>query len=286
MAEVDGVVAARIGLEAYCPPFAELANLCVRPDYRRHGLGQMLTRTGQREAARMGFSILFLQTEMDNLGAHRLYAAQDWVPTAHGNMLRMVKLVDYPLLAAFKRDHPLYQYQCTADTEAERTWHMEWYAYITDDRLKLTLEGGASRSDSAGVAPALTACDWKVDLGERRLIVKLQREQATDIAPGNHVELVIEATNAGKRAERGLFQMVLPQGVRITNPATNIEQSFSWSLEPGETIHQPVVVQVEPQYDLAALWYLNYASIPVSVEAFWEGHSALLCTCLPMGSRE
>src|SRR5580658_5727700 len=52
IAEVDGVVAARIGLEAYCPPFAELANLCVRPDYRRHGLGQMLTSAGQREAAR------------------------------------------------------------------------------------------------------------------------------------------------------------------------------------------------------------------------------------------
>ena len=69
IAEVDGVVAARIGLEAYCPPFAELANLCVRPDYRRHGLGQMLTSAGQREAARMGFSLLFLQTEMDNLGA-------------------------------------------------------------------------------------------------------------------------------------------------------------------------------------------------------------------------
>jgi hypothetical protein len=196
----------------------------------------------------------------------------------------MVKLLDYPLLAGFKRDHPLYQYHCTPDANAPRTWQMEWYAYITDDRLKLTLESGASRSDSAGIAPALTGCDWKVDLGGRRLILKVDREQIVDIEPGHHIELVIEATNAGKRRESGVFQMVLPQGIRITNPSTNVDQVFTWSLEPGETIRQPVLVQVEPEFDVAALWYLNYASIPVSVETFWEGQSALLCTCLPMAA--
>src|SRR5689334_11798680 len=51
VAEVDGVIAARIGLEAYRPPFAELVNLCVRPDYRRLGLGKMLTQAGKEEAA-------------------------------------------------------------------------------------------------------------------------------------------------------------------------------------------------------------------------------------------
>ena len=161
---------------------------------------------------------------------------------------------------------------------------MEWYAYITDDRLMLTLESGASRSDSAGIAPALTGCDWKIHQGDRRLILKLIREDIADIEPGHHIELEIEATNAGKRTECGLFQMVLPQGVIITNPATNVERAFSWSLAPNETIRQPVVVQVEPQFDVAALWYLNYASIPVSVEAFWEGHSALLNTSLPMAT--
>ena len=40
VAEVDGVMAARVGLEAYRPPFAELFDLCVRPDYRRRGLGE------------------------------------------------------------------------------------------------------------------------------------------------------------------------------------------------------------------------------------------------------
>src|SRR5438046_2650683 len=35
VAEVDGIIAARVGLEAYRQPFAELIDLCVRPEYRR-----------------------------------------------------------------------------------------------------------------------------------------------------------------------------------------------------------------------------------------------------------
>lgn len=282
VADVEGVVAARIGLEAYCPPFAELVNLCVRPDYRRLGLGQLLTQAGQREAARMGFSLLFLQTEMDNLAAHRLYAAQNWVPTAYGTMLRMVKLLDFPLLEKFKRDHPLYQYRCTPNASVPRTWNLEWYAYVTDDSLKLTLESGASRSDSAGIAPALSGFDWRVGQGARHLTVNLMREQSFDIEPGHHIELEITASNSGSGPESGVFQMVLPQGVCLTSPSTNIDRSFSWSLEPGESVHQPIVVQVEEQFDSGALWYLNYASVPVSVEAFWGDNRALISTSLPM----
>ena len=282
VAEVDGVIAARIGLEAFCPPFAELVNLCVLPEYQRHGLGHLLTRAGQREAARMGFSALFLQTEIDNYGAHRLYKAQDWVPTSYGKMLRMVKLLDNQLLAGFKRTHPLYQYRCSPIDGAQRMWGMEWYAYVTEDSLRLTLEGGASRSDSDGIGPAISGCDWSVGQGARQLSIHLAKEVLLDVEPGHHIEMEIVATNAGTRAESGVFQMVLPEGVSISHPETNISRTFGWSAEPGETVRQPVVIQIEPQFDAGALWYLNYASVPICVETFWEGHRALLSTSLPM----
>src|SRR5689334_10879817 len=114
VAEVDGIIAARVGLEAYRQPFAELIDLCVRPEYRRLGLGEMLTLEGQRESARRGFRALFLQTELDNAAAHRLYTGLGFVPTAYGTMLRMVKLIDCPLLRGFQQAHPLGRYSCCA----------------------------------------------------------------------------------------------------------------------------------------------------------------------------
>src|SRR5690348_8591490 len=122
VAEVDGVIAARVGLEAYRQPFAELIDLCVRPEYRRLGLGEMLTLACEREAARRGFRALFLQTEMDNGAAHRLYTGLDFVPTAYGTMLRMVKLIDCTLLSDFKRVHPLTRYTCAPAPGEARAW--------------------------------------------------------------------------------------------------------------------------------------------------------------------
>jgi ribosomal protein S18 acetylase RimI-like enzyme len=282
LAEVDGVIAGRVGIEAFAPPFAELVNLSVRRDYRRIGLGQKLTRACQEEAARRGSAFLFLQTEIDNTAAHRLYTGLGYVPTAHGKMLRMLLPLDYPLLTEFCLTHPLYQYACTPIPDAVRAWSLEWHAYVTADYVRLRLEGGASKSDSDGIGPSLTGCDWRIGEGERMLSLRLEREEVRDIEPGHHVELTLRVHNGGERLEGGLFQMILPAGVRVTGPATNVSQVFRWEVGPGETVTQPVTIQIEPGFDASVLWHLNYGSLSVCAEAYWEGHRALLSTSLPM----
>ncbi len=281
VAEVDGIIAARVGLEAYRQPFAELIDLCVRPEYRRLGLGEMLTRECERESAKRGFRALFLQTEMDNAAAHRLYTGLGFVPTAYGTMLRMVKLIDCPLLTDFRRLHPLTRYSCFPVPDEARACILEWHAYITDDYLRLRLEGGASRSDSEGIGPAIAGCDWCSGQGERGLNIRFAPESVRDIEPGHHVETTITIANSGRSTESGVLQMVLPPGIRIESPATNREKVFSWQAAPGETVTQPVVLHVEPGFDAGILHELNYGSVPVSVEVYWESRRILLNASLP-----
>ena len=108
---------------------------------------------------------------MDNLAAHRLYTGLAFVPTAYGKMLRMVKFFDYPLDCRVSAPHPLCQYWCTPLADTPRAWNLEWHAYITEDYLRLRLEGGASQSDSEGLGPALTGLEWRVGQGARSLHV-------------------------------------------------------------------------------------------------------------------
>ncbi len=282
VAEVDGVIAGRVALEAYRPPFAELCGLSVRPDYRKRGLGRMLTRAVEQEAARRGFPFLFLQTALDNRAGHSLYTDMGYYPATRAEMLRMVKFLDYPLLSDFRRQRPLHQYAGQPVAGRERAWAMTWRDYLTEDALRLELEGGSSEFDSDGIGPALTACEWRVGSGARGLSLRIQPEAVRDIEPGHHVALEITVANLGRRMESGVFQMIVPPGVRVSSPATNIEQVFAWEAAPGETITQPLVTQIEPSFEAGALWYLNYRSLPISVETHWEGHRALLSACLPM----
>ena len=282
VAEVDGIIAARIGLEAYRPPFAELVDLSVRPDYRRRGLGVTLTQAAQTEAARRGFAFVFLQTERDNHAAQRLYTQQGFVPTNVGKMLRMVKFVDYPLLADFLYRHPLAQYRCTRKSQV--VCELEWFDYVTEDSLKLHLRSGSCISDSDGIAPSLPHLAWHTDGGQRSLSLTLEAEAVRGLDPGNHVELRLVVENTGKRMEEGIFQMILPDGVRVSSPATNREQVFGWRASAGERIEQPVTVQIEPDFDSSVLYYLNYKTLPISMETYWQGHRALLSTTLHLAA--
>lgn len=282
VAEVGGVVAARVGLEAFRPPFAEICDLAVRPEFRRRGLGRHLTQKCLEEAARRDFVAVFLQTELTNHASHRLYHNLGFVPTAQGKMLRLVKFINYPLLADFLNTYPLTSYQCVNTPDASRTWRLCWNAYVTASHLHLTLEGGASQSDSEGVGPALTAFDWKEASTERHIVVEIESEKRKDIEIGDYVELKIRAKNHGTRKESGIFKMLLPPDVRVSSPRANQNRVFEWSLAPGENLTQEVEIQIEPSFDNSPLWFLNYGSLPVCMETYWEGHRALLSTNLAM----
>ena len=280
--EVEGVIAARVALEAYRQPFAELCGLSVRPDYRQRGLGRTLTRACEQEASRRSFPFLFLQTDLHNHAGHSLYSRMGFLPTARAGMLRMVKFLDYPLFNDFQHAHPLSQYTCLPVPERDRTWRLQWRDYVSDDCLSLDLVGGSSIFDSDGVGPALSRCSLREGQGARGLTLELYAEEVRDIAPGYHVELTVLVRNEGKRMESGRFQTALPPGISLSGPATNLKQTFVWQVAPGEEIVQPFVVQVDPGFDTNALWHLNYRSLPVSVETYWEGHRALLSASLPM----
>lgn len=282
VAEADGVIAARVGLEAFCPPFAEISDLSVRPEFRRGGLGRTLTQKCLEEAAKRNFAAVFLQTELDNRAAHHLYRNMDFFPATQGKMLRMVRFLDYPLLAAFRNAYPLNQYRCAALPDAPHRWLMEWSATVSASVLRLELAGGATKSESDGVAPALRSFDWRSVEEERGLEAAFDSEALRDIEPEHYVELAIRARNHGKKREAGVFEMILPPGVRVSSPRTNQKRVFQWELAPGEELVQTVEVQIEADFDASALWYLNYGSLPISMETYWAGNRALLSTSLPM----
>ena len=284
VAEVDGVVAGRVGLEAFYPPFAQMVDLAVRPDYRRRGIGKQLMRACFEAAGRRGFSALFLQTETDNLNAHQLYHSLGFVPTAYGRMLRMVKFLDYPLVNDFINAHPLAAYWCEPGEGPEREWTLQWKGYISDDYLRLAVTGGSCQSESDGMAPSLPHAEWYLQGGDHHLSMRIIGENVRDVEPGNHIEVRIVVQNLGEREEYGALQMCLPPGVSVRSPESHQERVFIWGAQPGTTFEQTVIVQIGHEFNSAVLRHLNYSCIPVGCEVYWENHRALLSSSLHMAA--
>lgn len=62
----------------YSPGCAEIANLAVRPDFRRMGLGETLMRRVELDARRNQSDELLLDVRQSNLAARRLYEKLDF----------------------------------------------------------------------------------------------------------------------------------------------------------------------------------------------------------------
>lgn len=280
IAEIDGVIAGKVGLEAYVPPFARMVDLAVRPDYQRRGIGRKLINACCVESARRGFTALYLQTETDNTAAHGLYRSLGFLQTAHGRMLRMIRFLDYPLIANFCRTHPLFNYSCTPYHNSDREWTLNWTDYLTRDSIVIRLNSGSTRGESLYLLPSVPALELCNTPSETHFKADLELNAERDLEPGHHFEVVFHMENLGNQHLEGILQFLLPSGVLFAGPAWCSEQSLKWSVLPGRKFSQAITFTIAPYFDNTLLHRLNCPSIPISCRLFFNSKYAILSQSL------
>jgi len=155
VARLDGQVVARAWLECGLYPFAELENFNVVPHCQRRGIGRKMVAYALARAARLGYLAVHLQTTLDNLPAHRLYAAHGFLMAQTGQMLRMLHLLNYPALTHFLDAHPLALLENHPWLEDWKRRTLRWSDPLSEDHFAVDLYGGSCQGDSDGYAPAL-----------------------------------------------------------------------------------------------------------------------------------
>ena len=86
VAEVDGKVVGRVILEAAYPPYSELVNLYVLPEYQGIGVGSCLVQSCVKTATTSKSFVMSVMTDpVGNLPAHRLYSKFSFRPGILGD---------------------------------------------------------------------------------------------------------------------------------------------------------------------------------------------------------
>lgn len=208
VARLDGQVVARAWLDFGLYPFAELENFNVIPHYQRRGIEGQLVEYAVARAARLGYPAVHLQTELDNLPAHRLYAAHGFLAAQTGQMLRMLRLLNYPALTLFLDAHPLALLHNTAcPTDCKRRT-LRWSDPLSEDYLAVDLYGGSCQGDSDGYAPTLDRL--AIRTGGAALHTTL-RCPAT-VKMGEPFPLTIELQNASPTPQEITCRLLLNHG--------------------------------------------------------------------------
>ena len=85
IAELEGRAVGKVTLDTAYPPYAELVNLMVHPDYRRRGVANTLVQGCLEDACTRGHPYILLMTEHDNIPAISLYTSNGFLPCIPGS---------------------------------------------------------------------------------------------------------------------------------------------------------------------------------------------------------
>jgi len=265
VAKVNGVVAGRAYLMAVYYPFAELVNLEVVPAFRGRGIGGRIVADLIKRAADMGFLAIHLQTNLDNVAAHRVYARHGFLPATQGEKLKLVRFLNYPALFHFLWEHPLALFESRPVEKLDlqrkgkkapavgrggnidnvdnvgnvgnvNVWELSWTNPIGSENLAIHIYGGSCQADSDDLGPAVSS--FRLESGEIHL--KANIEVPRTVTKGQMFDLKINIANLGSTDLEGTCRLLLNPGFR---PAPDTPGSAKFCLKPESS--EKIVLPIE-----------------------------------------
>ncbi|MCD6445078.1 GNAT family N-acetyltransferase [Candidatus Bathyarchaeota archaeon] len=172
VAELDGRIVGKVGLDTAFPPYAEIINIVVHPDYQGKGVGSRLMEYCMQEAERRGFWTVYLMCDPLDVGVHRFYSRFGFKPAILGDRedpresTWLFRFGRGSFIDRFLHDHPLSEFQVSehrVDFRGRRLYRMRWMDPVTEDYLELFLEGQPGQPDH-GTMPRVSG--FKLRLGD------------------------------------------------------------------------------------------------------------------------
>lgn len=263
VAKADGVVAGRAVISNGYYPFLELENLVVDPAYRGQGVGSRLVDFAIKRAAEAGYLAVHLQTDLDNRQAHKLYAKHGFLPTAQGEMLRMIRFLSYPALNRFRMDHPLALLK--SEPGEDNTWKLHWTDPISHDSLSILLSGGSCQGDSDGYGPGVAG--FEMSEGDSAYSVELSGPG--EVNKGSEFEVRVKLNNRGRNPITGACRLLLNSGFE---PVGASSESQIITVAPNAEQEVVLGVRLLESFNDDTMKVLAYRSTAVVVEFLIDGH--------------
>lgn len=252
-AEVEGKIVGRVFLDTLYPPYAELVNLLVHPDYRKKGVGSALVQACIDLAQKRSCSLIHLFAEYDNQIAMKLYSKFGFMPiidadlrVERGEFVHYMHFSSETRLGDFLRIHPhasQHIYPEKVEFHGRSLFKCEWSDLESGDRTAIFVNAkrgqpmDAFMPRIAGVSHTQGGCSFHCLVTERGETIELGSQAPFDLwlrNSGNPSTFAIDfilPEGVSVQAEDGVSSVRLGENEDVT-------LSFNLSLAPG--FHVPV----------------------------------------------
>lgn len=168
VAEKNEKAVGKVTFDTAYPPYSELVNLVVHPNYRRMGIGSLLIQACIEVAHRKKCSIISAMTELDNHSAHRLYSKFGFhigiPPDSKEGKMWLFRFSEDSPLGKFLFIHSFSQPSVSPHKISfydRSLYEMKWIDPLTEDEMIFYLEGQPGQPREGGTMPRIAGISYK-----------------------------------------------------------------------------------------------------------------------------
>ncbi|MBO8175688.1 MAG: GNAT family N-acetyltransferase [Thermococcus sp.] len=142
----DDRVVGKVTLDVAFPPYAEIVNLIVHPEYQRKGIGTKLIEECIKISESKGHNIQFLMTEYDNIPALNLYKKFNFYPAilSKRKQLWLFRFGKGSFVENFLKAHPLFEFKVSrkkVNFHDEKLYEISFADIMNNACLKVYFRG-------------------------------------------------------------------------------------------------------------------------------------------------
>ena len=142
----DDRVVGKVTLDVAFPPYAEIVNLIVHPEYQGKGIGTKLIEACIKISESKGHNIQFLMTEYDNIPALNLYKKFNFYPAilSKRKQLWLFRFGKGSFVKNFLKTHPLFEFKVSRKKVSfhdKKFYEISFTDIMSNARLKVYFRG-------------------------------------------------------------------------------------------------------------------------------------------------
>jgi len=170
VADSNEEIVGRVILDTVFPPYAEIVNIIVHPNYRGMGIGTYIITECIKRAVKVGHNIIYLMCDPVDRDLHRFYSRLGFLPGILGNPasprgdMWLYRFDKGSFVNDFLEKHPFAEFQVSRSKEefhGIELYSMEWRDPITEDELKVFIKGQPGQPKEGGTMPRINAVSIK-----------------------------------------------------------------------------------------------------------------------------
>ncbi|RLE57080.1 MAG: hypothetical protein DRJ30_00520 [Candidatus Methanomethylicota archaeon] len=254
VAVIDDIVAGKVTLDIAFPPYSEIVNLVIHPEFRRRGIGSRLVEKCLEIAEDHKCNIVYLMTEINNEPALKLYKKFNFLP-----IIIPKKKQDYIWLFRFSEENfigeiiseilfPEFKLSRNrVKFYGGKAYRVQWKNPIKNEMLTLFIKGQPRQI--GGVAPRICGVNYRTKKFSLNIVV---HEEDEYVGLEREAKCTVKIVNNGNAKFKLIkIRPILPNGLILVS--NNLKEIRDIEIKPRDEINISLSYRMNESFDIPPL---------------------------------